>query len=254
MLEARLDGHAAVGERVAHGRPEVERTPAQVTALSGQARRQLAGERLDRFAHRRQLLARRVHEVHVLGKWLADASSERLGPSIRDKSPADLRLDLLFQLLDAGVVLVLEQSLLEPGELARPSPLQHRTARTGAIALARDGVARRGPRLGHEPGQNPVEIEVPKRPVEVIGATDGAPGLHGRVERNREAGNGGQHGLVAFSEGLVQHRGDLFGGDGLHATGARGRLAVALCPAGPERGAVAAEHVVLAGGELRPAK
>ena len=69
---------------------------------------ELAREGLDRLAHRGELVARRVHEVDVLGQGLAQAAGERLGPPVGDEAAADLGLDLLFQLLDAGPVLVFQ--------------------------------------------------------------------------------------------------------------------------------------------------
>ena len=52
VLELRLGRHAAVAQRVAHGVAEVERALAAVAALAGQARGQLAGERVERLAQR----------------------------------------------------------------------------------------------------------------------------------------------------------------------------------------------------------
>ena len=57
VLELRLGGHAAVGERVAHRVAEVERALAAVAALAGQPGRELAGERVQRLAQRQHLLA-----------------------------------------------------------------------------------------------------------------------------------------------------------------------------------------------------
>ena len=69
----------------------------------------------------RHLLAGGVHEVDVLGQRLAQRAGHRLDAPVGHEGPADLGLDLLLQLLDAGLVLVLLEALLERGErLRRP--------------------------------------------------------------------------------------------------------------------------------------
>ena len=85
---------------------EVERSPAEVAPLAGEARLQLAGERVDRPAHLDELVAGGVHEVDVLGERLAQGPGERLDASVGHQAPADLRLDLLAELLDPRLVLV----------------------------------------------------------------------------------------------------------------------------------------------------
>ncbi len=154
-----------------------------------------------------------MHEVDVLGERLADATGERVGAPVRDEPAPDLGLDLLFQLLDPGVVLVLEQAFLEGGELTRPSPPEHVAARRIVGALLRPGHrgARHRTGLGHEPGEHAVEVEAAKRPVEVVGAADRTPGLHRRVAGHREPCDRGEHRRVADTKGLVQHRCDLLG-------------------------------------------
>jgi hypothetical protein len=87
---------------VAHGVAEVERALAAVAALAGQAHGQLAGERVDRLAQRRHLLAGGVHEVDVLGQRLAQRLGHGLDAPVGDQAAADLGLDLLLQLVDAG--------------------------------------------------------------------------------------------------------------------------------------------------------
>src|ERR1035441_1060130 len=86
MLEPGLDRYTPVGEGMPHRRAEVQSSPSHVTTLPGEARRQLAGEGLDGFAHRLELISRGVHELDVLRQRLAHAARERLGPSGSDQS------------------------------------------------------------------------------------------------------------------------------------------------------------------------
>ena len=207
-----------------HGRTEVQWAPAQVTTLPGEAGGQLAGEGLDGLAHRLDLVARGVHELDVLRQRLAHAQRECLGSSVSDQPAADLGLDLLLQLFDAGPVLILEQSLLQRGQPTCPSTSQHQSAR--GLALCR-GVVRAGPvacqraRLVHQPGEHAVEVEVPKSPVEVVRATDRAPHLDRRITRHREACDGAEQQLVTVPQRSEQHRRDLLGRDRLQGSGAR---------------------------------
>jgi hypothetical protein len=113
VAELGLERHAAVGQRVAHGGAEVERALAPVAALAGQAHGQLAGQRVDGLAQRRHLLAAGVHEVDVLGQRLAQRAGHGLDAPVGHEAPADLGLDLLAELLDAGLVLVALQPLLQ---------------------------------------------------------------------------------------------------------------------------------------------
>ena len=78
------------------------------------------------------------------GSGLRSAARQRLGPAVGDEAAADLGLDLLLQLLDAGVVLVLQQPLLERGQLRRAAPRS--TGPSGAaVAVAGTGAARQRP-------------------------------------------------------------------------------------------------------------
>ena len=105
-----------------HRRPEVEGTAAQVAPLAGEARLQLAGERLDRLADLDELLAARVHEVDVFGQRFAQRAGKRLDAAVGHEPAADLGLDLPAQLVDPRLVLVFEQPLLEWRQLPRRPP------------------------------------------------------------------------------------------------------------------------------------
>jgi hypothetical protein len=59
------------------------------------------------------LLAAGVHEVDVLGQRLAQRLGHRLDAAVGHEPAADLGLDLLLQLLDAVLVLVALEPLLE---------------------------------------------------------------------------------------------------------------------------------------------
>ena len=110
---------------------------------------------------RHQLVPGGVHEVDVLGQRLAHRLGQRLAAPVGHQPAADLVLDLLAQLVDARLVLVAQQPLLERGEPVDPLPL---------------GVARPSRRAAPVPGlvhqalQHPVEVEVPQRAVEVVRA------------------------------------------------------------------------------------
>ena len=70
----------------------------------------------------------------------------------------------------------------------------------------------RGPGLGHQALQHAVEVEVPQRPVEVVGPTHRPARLHAGVPAHRLAGHRGHHGAVGPEQGLVQQVGQLLGG------------------------------------------
>ena len=132
-----------------HRRAEVEGSTAKVPALAGEAGGQLAGQGLDRLAHRHELLARGVHEVDIFGQRLANAAGESLRPAVGNETAPYLGLDLLLQLLDAAAVLVLQQPLLQPRQLAGPAPAEHVAARrlvAGAVHAGAVLAGRRGPR------------------------------------------------------------------------------------------------------------
>ena len=126
-------------------------------------------------------------------------------PRSATSAPADLGLDLLLQLIDAGLVLVLLEALLE------------RRERLGRVL----------PGLLHQPVEHAVEIEVPQRAVEVVGAADGPARLHAGVAAHRLAGDRAHQRVVAAQERLVEHLGDLLGRHVLAAPAA-GARAVAL--------------------------
>ena len=130
-----------------------------------------------------------VHEVHVLGQRLAQRLGHGLHAPVGHQAPADLGLDLLLELLDARLVLVALEALLQRGE----------------------GLGRVVAGLVHEPLEHVVEVQVPQRPVEVVGAAHGAAGLHAGVALDRLAGERPQHGLVALEQRPVEHLGQLLG-------------------------------------------
>ena len=72
-------GTPPVDRRAPHGGPEVERAPAAVPALAGQAHGQLARERVQGPAQGGQLLPGGVHDVDVLGQGLSDRAGQGLG-------------------------------------------------------------------------------------------------------------------------------------------------------------------------------
>jgi hypothetical protein len=93
-----------------------------VATLAGQAHRQLAGERDERLAQAHHLVAGGVHEVDVFGQRLAQRLGHRLHAAVGHQATTDLGLDLLLELLDAVLVLVSLEALLErvsPRRVAR---------------------------------------------------------------------------------------------------------------------------------------
>ena len=117
-----------------------------------------------------------VHEVHVLGERLAQRAGHGLHAAVGHQPPPDLGLDLLAELVDAGLVLVPLQPLLQQG--------------FGSLL----------PGLLHQAVEHAVEVEVPQRAVQVVGAADRPAGLHPRVAPHRLAGQGLRHGLVALGQ------------------------------------------------------
>ncbi len=174
---------------MAHGVAEVERALAPVPALAGESGGELAGQRVERLLQRLHLVADGVHELDVLGQRLAQRLGHRLGAAIGDQPAADLGLDLGLELLDAVLVLLFLEALLERRELAAD--------------LLPGGL--------HQLLEHPVEVEVAQRAVEVVGAADGAAGLHPGEALHRLAGHRPHHRLVAVEQRLHQHLGDLLG-------------------------------------------
>ena len=177
-----------------------------MAALARQADRELARERVDGAPQGGHLVATGVHEIDVLRQRLAQRARHRLGAPVGHQAAADLRLDLLAQALDALLELVALQTLLERRELA------------GFLA---SGV--------HQTLEHGVELEVPQRPVEVVGATHGSPRLHPGEARDGAAGDGAHHRLVAPHQRLEEHLGQLLRRERLHRP-AGTRLGRALGP------------------------
>ena len=132
-----------------------------------------------------------VHDIEVLGQRLAHGLGERLGPAVFDQAAADLRLDGLAEFVDARLVLVGDESLLEGGEPAAPDRL----------------VAG----LFEQPGQHPFEVEVPQRAIEVVGAADRPAGFHACIAVHCLAGHDRRETLVPDQERAVQEGGELLG-------------------------------------------
>ncbi len=97
-----------------------------------------------------------MHEVDVFGQRLSQRLGHRLDPAVRDQTPPDLGLDLLAELIDAVLVLIGLETLLQRGE---------RLGRLLAGGL-------------HQLFHHRVEVEVPQRAVQVVGAAHRAPRLH----------------------------------------------------------------------------
>ena len=125
--------------------------------------RERARQRVDRPLEREHLLARRVHEVDVLGQRLAQRARHRLDATVGDEPAPDLRLDQLAQLAQPRVELLAGEPLVELA-VADVAPL----AAASPISRAREVV----------------EVELPQRPVQVVRAADGPARLHAR-ERGR---------------------------------------------------------------------
>ncbi len=106
-----------------------------------------------------------MHEVDVLGERLAQGLGHRFDTTVGHQPATDLGLDLLAQLVDAGLVLVALEPLLERGE------------RLGRLLVG----------LLHEPVEHAIEIEVPQRAVQVVGAADRPTGFHAGVAPHRLA-------------------------------------------------------------------
>ena len=96
-----------------HRRPEVELAAVLALPPLREPGRERAGERLDRPLQLLHLLARRVHEVDVLGQRLAQRPRHRLDAAVGDEPAADLRLDQVAQLAEPGLVLLALEPLVE---------------------------------------------------------------------------------------------------------------------------------------------
>ena len=139
------------------------------------------------------------------GSGLRKRLGHRLRTTVGDEAAADLGLDLLLELLDALVVLVVLESLLERRQL---------TADLFAAGL-------------HQLLEHAVEVEVAQRAVQVVGAADRAPRLHAGESLHRLAGQRAHQRLVAVHQRLHQQLGHLLGRQRIHRAAGRA-LAVAL--------------------------
>ena len=101
----------------------------------------------------------------------------------------------------------------------------------------------------HQLLEHAVEVEIPKRAVEVVGAPDGTPGLHPRVPAHSLPGERPHHRLVGVQQRAVEHLGELLGGQLLHGAAWPALLLLARLHLAP---LVAIAFAV--DGELRPAQ
>ena len=138
-----------------------------------------------------------MHEVDIFRKRLAQSLRHGLDTTIGNETATDLRLDLLTHPVDAVLVLVALQPLLQLGELA--------------------GLLLRGL---HELFQHAVEIKITKRAVQVIGATDRTARLHAAEAGDRRLGDSPHHCLIRVEQRVVEHLGELFGGETFESSGA----------------------------------
>ena len=81
----------------------------------------------------------------------------------------------------------------------------------GLVVLRRGGLLRLVDQALHDL----VEVEVPKRPIEVVGAADRSARLHAPVAIDGLAGHGLEHRAVGTQQRLVKHVGQLFGSHAL---------------------------------------
>jgi hypothetical protein len=133
-----------------------------------------------------------VHDVEVLGERLADRLGQGLGAPVFHEAAADLVLDRLAHLVDPAPVLVTEQPLVERRHVVGVGPL--------------------APGLRDQSFEDPVELKVPQRPVEVVGAADGPALLDAGEAGHGLAGHHPHEGLVTLEQRLEQHRRELLGG------------------------------------------
>ena len=129
------------------------------------------------------------------GSGLRTRLGHRLRPPVGDQPAADLGLDLPAQGVQAGLVLLPGQPLLEVGQLT--------------AGLLAGGL--------HHPLQHGVEVELAEGAVQVVGAADRPARLHAGVAGDGGAGDGAQHGVVAVHQGPVEQLGQLLRGQPLGA-------------------------------------
>ena len=145
----------------------------------------------------RRLRARRTASLRVSG-WMArrsDASSSRVACMKSISSGRGLRSDRAR----ASV----PRSATSRRRISSSSSRRSRSRRALNSSRARrssSGVSvplgRRGARRLHQPLEDPVEVEVPQRAVQVVGAAHGAARLHAREPAHGLAGQRGDLGVV----------------------------------------------------------
>ena len=136
-----------------------------------------------------------MHEVDVLGQRLAQRARHRLDPPVGDEPAPDLRLDHVAELAQAALVLLAGEPGLEIALVAFA---------LAALALALLG------RALHEPARERVVVQLPQRPVQVVGPADGPARLHAREARDGHRRDLAELVLVHVHERGHQHLGELF--------------------------------------------
>jgi hypothetical protein len=136
-----------------------------------------------------------VHELDVLRERLAERLRHRLRAPVGDEAAPDLGLDLSLELLDAILVLLALESLLQGGHVGRH------------LLLGRV----------HHLLEHVVEVEVAQRPIQVIGTADRSTRFHPREALNRLLRERPHRALITVHQRLHEHLGDLFGCERLHA-------------------------------------
>ena len=236
MTELRLRGDAAVGQGRPDGLAEVEVATVAASAPLRQPRGQGPGQRVDGPLEREHLLAGGVHEVDVFGERLAQGAGHRLDAPVGDETAADLGFDELAQHPESSLVLL----GLEP----------RREVVVGDVAFF----------LGSadEPRREVVQVELPQRPVQVVGAPDGASRFHARELGDRGGGEAAQLVAVHVHQRVEEHLRELLAGELASASPAAAGFADHLGPlvgvgvVGVDTGAVQREVDVEDGLERGP--
>ena len=134
-----------------------------VTSALGQPGCQRARQRVDRPLELVHLLTGRVHEVDVLRQRLAQRARHRLDTTVGDEPPPDLGFDQFLEHLEAAVVVLAGEALVE-------------RAFADLLVLLRA--------LHHLLDQT-FGVELPQRPVQVVRTADRSARLHPREARDR---------------------------------------------------------------------
>ena len=156
-------GTPAVLHRVTHGLAEVEVAAPPMPPALCEAGRERARQRVDRLLELLHLVARRVHEVDVLGQRLAQRARHRLDAPVGNQAPPDLRLDHLLQDLQPAF------------EVFAREPLVERAVADLVLVLG----------VRHHLAGETVDVELPQRAVQVVRTADRTARLHACEPRDR---------------------------------------------------------------------